>query len=237
MPEADDGGQDQHDRGGDQIVLVAVREARDGDAGLVHHVREVRRPADGDRTGSESQLEDQVPADDPGDQLAEARVRERVRRAGHRHGAGELRVAQRGEGADDAGEDEGQGDGRSGLGTGRFAGQDEDAGADHDPDAEHRELEGPSSLRSWWSGSSVSAIDCSMVLVRKGSWAPFAQMADQLSDPVRATRPYPVSIISKLTDESPGACHSVVWSPWVIHHSVNSRQRPASSSRMTQELL
>ena len=39
----------------------------------------------------------QVPADDPGDELAEGGVGEGVGRAGHRHGGGELGVAERGQ--------------------------------------------------------------------------------------------------------------------------------------------
>ena len=141
MPDADDGGEDQHDRGGDQVVALAVGPAGDGDPGLLHHVGEVRRPADRDRAGAERQLEDQVPADDPGDQLAEARVGERVRRPGDRHGAGELGVAERGERAGEAGEDERERDRGPGLLAGGLAGEHEDAGADHDADPEDGQLE------------------------------------------------------------------------------------------------
>ena len=140
-PRADDGGEDQHDRGGDQVVALAVGEARDGDARLLHHVGEVGRPAHGHRAGPQGQLQDQVPADDPGDELAQARVGERVRRARHRHGAGELRVAERGQRAGDAGEHERQRHGRPGLLPGGLAGQHEDAGADDHADPEHRQLD------------------------------------------------------------------------------------------------
>ena len=114
----------------------------------------------------EGQLEDQVPADDPGDELAEAGVGERVRRAGHRHRARELRVAERGQRTGDAGEHERQRDRRSGLLPGRLTGQHEDAGADDDADAEHGQLDGPSSLRSW-----CSAPRCRRSTARRSSCA------------------------------------------------------------------
>ena len=140
--DADHAGEDQHDGGRDQVVPVAVDEGRDGDPDLLHHVGEVRRPADGHRAGAERELEDQVPADDPGHDLAETRVGERVGRAGDRHGARELRVAERREGARDAGEHEGDRDGRTRLLPCRLAGEDEDPGADHHTDSEHGQLDG-----------------------------------------------------------------------------------------------
>ena len=51
---------------------------------------------------AEGVLEDEVPADDPGDQLAERRVGVGVGRPGDGDHAGELGVAEAGEGADDS---------------------------------------------------------------------------------------------------------------------------------------
>ena len=113
--------------------------------GVVEQRREVARPADGDGGCAERELEDQVPADDPRDQLADRRVRERVGRTGDRHGRGELRVAQRGQRAGDRGHDERERHGRSGARGGGDPGEHEDAGADDHADApggqrEHAEL-------------------------------------------------------------------------------------------------
>ena len=76
---------------------------------------EVRPTSRRDLARAEGQLEDQVPADDPGDELAEGRVGERVGRARHRHGRGELGVAERRQRADDAGDDEDDRDRGAGL--------------------------------------------------------------------------------------------------------------------------
>ena len=51
---------------------------------------QIVRPAGGDDARPDGVFEDQVPADDPGDQLAQRRVRVGVCTAGHRHHAGEL---------------------------------------------------------------------------------------------------------------------------------------------------
>ena len=71
---------------------------------------EVAAPADGDRRDRYAVLEDEVPADDPGDDLAERRVRVGVRTARHRDRRGQLRIGQGGERARHGGEDEGQDD-------------------------------------------------------------------------------------------------------------------------------
>ena len=62
-------------------------------------VLEVVRPAVGHRGRGHGVLEDQVPADDPGEQLAQGGVGVGVGGAGDRHHRGELGVAQRGEDA------------------------------------------------------------------------------------------------------------------------------------------
>ena len=51
----------------------------------------------GDDTRSEHELQEQIPADDPGDQLTERRVRERAGRTADRNGRSELCVAEGGE--------------------------------------------------------------------------------------------------------------------------------------------
>lgn len=136
----------RRDEVGDEIGCLTEGGGREGDAGLLHHVCEVGRPTDRDRACSEGKLEDQVPADDPGDELAEARVGERVGRAGHGDGAGKFRVAQRGEGAGDARGDERERDGRTRLFPGGLTRQDEDTGADDHADPENGEFQGAKPL-------------------------------------------------------------------------------------------
>ena len=69
-------------------------------------------------------------------QLSGGREGVRVGAAGSRHGGGQLGVAERGEHGEDPGDDERDDDGRSRRVAGLHAGQREDAGADHDADAE-----------------------------------------------------------------------------------------------------
>src|SRR5262249_51610235 len=105
-------------------------------------VLEVMRPAVRDRRGADGVLQDQIPADDPGEDLAERRVRVDVRRAGDRDHRGELRVAERGEDAGRARHEEGDDDGRAGDVVRGDAREHEDAGADDGADAEARERDG-----------------------------------------------------------------------------------------------
>ena len=74
---------------------------------------DVARPADRDRRGADHVFEDQVPADQPGDELAHRGIGVGVGRAGDRHGRGHLGVAEAGEGAGDAAEDERERDRRA----------------------------------------------------------------------------------------------------------------------------
>ncbi len=105
-------------------------------------ILEVVGPAVRDGGGGHGVLENQVPADDPGKQLAERRVGVGVGRARDGHHGGKFRVAQGGENARDSGDDEGQHQRGAGAIVRRDARQDEDAGADDGADAEARELDG-----------------------------------------------------------------------------------------------
>ena len=85
-------------------------------------------------------IENEIPADDPGEQLAERRVGVGIggaRDGDHRR---ELGVAQRREHAGDACRDKRQHQGGAGAIVGRDSGQHEDAGADDRPDAEAGQL-------------------------------------------------------------------------------------------------
>ena len=102
---------------------------------------EVAAPADGDGHRADGVLEDQVPADHPGEDLAERGVGVGVGAARDRDHRGELRVAERGEAAGQAGEHVGEHDGRPGLVGRRGAGQDEDAGPDDRADPEQGQVD------------------------------------------------------------------------------------------------
>jgi hypothetical protein len=90
--------------GGETDAVDAKTEGMDRDS--LEPGLEVVRPGNRDRDVADGVLQDQVPADDPGDELAEGCVRVRVGGPRDRDHRGKLRVAERGEAADDGGEDE-----------------------------------------------------------------------------------------------------------------------------------
>ena len=110
------------------------------DAEICQERHDVARPSDRDRGGTESVLQHQVPADDPGDELAQGGVTVGIRTAGHRHERRELAVAERGEYRGDTGEDERQDHRRAGVLGRNRSGEDEDAGADDGTDTKRGEI-------------------------------------------------------------------------------------------------
>ena len=96
---------------------------------------EVIGPAGGDDAGADGVLEDQVPADDPGDKLAQGRVSVGVGAAGHRHHAGQLRIAERREAAADGGQQKREDERRAGEFVGDEAGLNIEPRTDRGADA------------------------------------------------------------------------------------------------------
>ena len=116
---------------------------RDDDAEVLEERDHVSRPAHRDGGGGEEVLQNQVPADDPGEELAQRRVAVGVGGAGDRDHGGEFGVAQSGEGAGGTGEDEGDHDPRAGVVGGGLPRQHEDARADDRADAEQDQVDRP----------------------------------------------------------------------------------------------
>src|SRR2546428_4352433 len=106
------------------------------------HVLKVSRPAGGHGRTADCIFEDEVPADDPREQLAKRGVCVRVRRSSHRHHRRELRIAERGEHARDAGNSVGKHQSRAADVVRRSARGDENARADDGANAEAGELNG-----------------------------------------------------------------------------------------------
>ena len=138
--------------GAERDGAIAVRQpARQVDAEAAEQRVEVAAPGDGDGDVADRVLEDQIPADDPRDQLAERRVRIRVGAARLRNHRRQLRVAERRKPADGAEQDEredqrGPGRRADDLAVGpdfagrRGADRREDAGADHGADRQHHQI-------------------------------------------------------------------------------------------------
>ncbi|MEY4402559.1 MAG: hypothetical protein RIR91_594 [Verrucomicrobiota bacterium] len=112
----------------------------DVQAKAVEEAVEVARPTDRDGDGADAVFEGEVPADDPGHELAERGVGIRIGAAGDGHRGGHLGVAESGERAGDRAEHEGEHDCRAGVRGGGVAGEDEDAGANDAADADHHEV-------------------------------------------------------------------------------------------------
>ena len=110
----------------------------DVQAEVLEQLVEVFAPGDADGRGADRVFEDQVPADDPGDQLAHRRVRVGVRAARHRDHRRELGVAEARERAADRRDDEPERDRRAGVVGGGGGRAHEQARADDGADAERR---------------------------------------------------------------------------------------------------
>ena len=140
--------------GAEQRRAIAGRQPdRQLDAEAAQQRVEVVAPRDRDGDVADGVFENQVPADDPRDQLAERRVRVGVGAAGLRNHRRQLRVAQPRERAGAAEQQEREDQRRSGaqanhlaVGTdltgGGGADRAEDAGADHRADREHDQIAG-----------------------------------------------------------------------------------------------
>jgi len=102
---------------------------------------EIARPAGGDGGRLQRVLQNQIPADHEGDELAERQIRVGIGRTRHRRHRGELRVAQSREAAADGGQQERDAQ-RGPRGERALAGEHEDAGADDRADAQHGQVEG-----------------------------------------------------------------------------------------------
>ena len=135
-------GDDEDGRQIDQPALD-VRSRRKNGRQLNAHPGEeadgIARPAD--RHGRDHQriLEDQAPADDPGDQLAQHGVGIGIGTARRRHHGRELGIGQGGAGADQSREGEADHHRRTGQ-AGADPDQGQDAGADDRPDAERHQM-------------------------------------------------------------------------------------------------
>ncbi len=137
--------QQQHDDHGWHIGDAAVERGigqcvRQVHADQFQNLAEITGPTDGHCGGGNSVLQDEIPSDDPRDQLADSRVGIAVGAASAADRAGEFGIAQRRKRAGDTGKDERQDDGRARVLRSDHASEDEDAGADDAADAQHGQV-------------------------------------------------------------------------------------------------
>ena len=102
---------------------------------------DVARPADGDGARRHRVFEDEIPANDEGDELAQGRIGVGVGAARGGHDGGELRVGETRKRTRESREDERQRHGRPCVLGGSDAREHEDARADDGADAEHQEVD------------------------------------------------------------------------------------------------
>src|SRR5262245_38622705 len=112
---------------------------RDLETEVTEYPIEVLAPCDGNRGGPDGVLEDQIPPDDPRNELAHRRVGIGVRAARDRNHRRELRVAETRERAANPRHDERERDRRARAFGDRGGRPNEDAGPDDAADAERHE--------------------------------------------------------------------------------------------------
>ncbi len=112
-------------------------------AEIGEEARDIARPADGDCRCAERIFEDQIPADDPGDEFAHRRISISIGAAGDGNGRGHLGIAEAGEGADEPGQNVGKADRRPRIFGRGMSGENENTGADDAADTERDEAERP----------------------------------------------------------------------------------------------
>uniref|UniRef100_A0A0N5A0R0 Carbamoyl-phosphate synthase (glutamine-hydrolyzing) n=1 Tax=Parastrongyloides trichosuri TaxID=131310 RepID=A0A0N5A0R0_PARTI len=117
--------------------------------------RRIARPTDGHGADHQAVFQDQAPADDPSRHLAQHYPRIGVGAARSRHHRRHFGVGQRGAGADEARDQEGQQDGRAGL-VRADADQGQDAGADDGAHA-HRHQVRPAEVARQARGAGLCA--------------------------------------------------------------------------------
>src|SRR5271157_5906731 len=115
---------------------------RDVDAKVLQEADEVTAPTGGNGGRTESVFQDEVPADDPGEEFAQGRVAVGVSRPRDGNQRGKFGIAQSGEDTTQTGQHEGEYDRRTGVLRSRRSGEDENSRADDSPDTESDEIDG-----------------------------------------------------------------------------------------------
>ena len=116
---------------------------RNPDAKILQEAEHIATPAGSNRRGTEGVLQDQIPSDNPGEDLSQGGVSVGIRGAANRNQGGELCIAESREGAPGTGQHEGKHDCGSGILSGGGARQHEDAGSDNGADSQRHQVHRP----------------------------------------------------------------------------------------------
>ncbi len=120
---------------------------------LLQQAIEISRPSRGHRRRAKSVLQSQVPADDPGNKLAQRRIPVGICRTGNGNDGGKLGIAKAGKGACNACQHKAERDRGAGMPRGGLAGEHKNARADDCADAECDQFVALSERRSVFSPS------------------------------------------------------------------------------------
>lgn len=110
------------------------------DIKIREQANQITRPADGHGNRTDRIFQNEIPADDPCNKLADRGVGVGIGTAGDRHGRRHLRIAKSGEGTRNAGQDKRQRDRRTGIGRRRMSRENENAGAHDAADTKRNEI-------------------------------------------------------------------------------------------------
>ena len=103
---------------------------------LSQQADKIAGPANRNGGGAHGVFQNEIPADDPGEDLTDRGISIYIGASGCRYHRRQFGIAQTDEGAGNAGENKGQGDRGAGVAGGGFAGEDEDTGSDNAADAQ-----------------------------------------------------------------------------------------------------
>ena len=119
----------------DEFLARSKRQPRRyADTKILHKAEDITAPSGGDGSRTEGILQDQIPADDPGENLAECGIAVGISRTGDGNQGCEFRVAESGENAGDSSQDERKHNSRPGIFCGGRASKNKNSGANDRPD-------------------------------------------------------------------------------------------------------
>src|SRR5579872_80681 len=144
---------------------------REKNAKILKEAEHVAAPAAGYNGGAERVFKDEVPSDDPGDELAKSGISVGVSGTGDRNHRSKFGVAKAGEEAGHRSKNEGQENRRAGMMRRSRSGEDEDAGADDRAHADRNQVDWTESAAQRVFASFLGLVeDCAQRFCGKEIW-------------------------------------------------------------------